>query len=278
MTKENYDKYSYFSFLIICLFHALLLPVLIINYLSNKINLNNISNLLSCEIYTNQITNVLKTDYQIIKKSISFIPEIKNIACLNKVTNIEFLNDYALIETVTSYRFIGYIQSIIFSLLFVFIYLAKDKLNKNLIYLNLFSVLLVQELFFSFTIYNYKFIFVFLFKLFLLIGLIKATLNYEIKDLEIFTYIFLISFSFINIEFLINKDEIFYFGNALYGNNELSSHSTTVHALAYNSIIRFLFPIFNIKLKIFLDIVLSLWFSFICYKFGKLYKFQYIYL
>tara|TARA_B100001109_G_scaffold253192_1_gene250517 strand:- start:5 stop:1900 length:1896 start_codon:yes stop_codon:yes gene_type:complete len=256
----------------------LLLPVLIINYFSNRVSLGKISNLFPCEIYINQAINILDNDYQLVRKSISFFPEVENIKCLNKITDIKFLDDIVLIEAVTSFRFVSYFQTLFFLFLLIFIYLSKEKLSKNIIYFGIFSVLLVQEIFFSFTAYNLQFIFVYLFKALLILGLTKSFLDYEINNFEIISYIFLISFCFINIEFLINKDEIFYYGNALFGNNELSSHSTTAHALAYNSLIRFLFPIFNIELKILLDVLLSIWFSLICFKFGKLFNFQNIYL
>ena len=70
-----------------------------INYFSKSISKNKLANVLPCEIYINQVTNILEADYQI-RKSISFFPEIKNINCLNKISNI-VLNDFVLLEAVT---------------------------------------------------------------------------------------------------------------------------------------------------------------------------------
>ena len=58
----------------------------------------------------------------------------------------------------------------------------------------------------------------------------------------------------------------------------MSSHSTTSHALAFNLVIGYLFPLLNIGSKFLIDIFLSLWFSFLCLKFGKLFELKNIYL
>ncbi len=278
VAKNILSKFSFFGFWALWLLHGIFLSILSINYFSKSISKNKLNNVLPCEIYTNQVTNILEADYQITRKSISFFPEIKNINCLNKISNIEVLNDFVLLEAVTSFRFVSYIQSLTILLLFLFIYSSKDRLSKKIIYLSIFSILLIQELFFSFTIFNFQFIFVFFIKYLLVLGILKSFLNYKIYDFEIFFYIFIVTFCFINIEFLINKDELFYFGNALLGNNDMSSHSTTSHALAFNLVIGYLFPLLNIGSKFLIDIFLSLWFSFLCLKFGKLFELKNIYL
>ena len=161
VAKNILSKFSFFGFWALWLLHGIFLSILSINYFSKSISKNKLNNVLPCEIYTNQVTNILEADYQITRKSISFFPEIKNINCLNKISNIEVLNDFVLLEAVTSFRFVSYIQSLTILLLFLFIYSSKDRLSKKIIYLSIFSILLIQELFFSFTIFIYFIIFIF---------------------------------------------------------------------------------------------------------------------
>ena len=194
VAKNIFSKFSFFGFWALWLLHGIFLSILSINYFSKSISKNKLINVLPCEIYTNQVTNILEADYQITRKSISFFPEIKNINCLNKISNIEVLNDFVLLEAVTSFRFVSYIQSLTILLLFLFIYSSKDRLSKKIIYLSLFSILLIQELFFSFTIFNFQFIFVFFIKYLLVLGILKSFLNYKIYDFEIFFYIFIFTF------------------------------------------------------------------------------------
>ena len=248
---------------------------------SQNINLENdnfydIGNFKTCEFSINSFTSVFETqstysEYGLKRDSISLFPEFGNFKCFGKITRYETDDKSILIFVGTSSRLLT-LFNILFGVVFFFLLFNSKHNLFNFVYAFLYILFdyLLNIYIFNSSL-NYEFLITKLITMYLIYEIVikKRKLNKLLQNILIFIILYISTQPF---NMNLTPDDLYYLGYSLRGNTPYTSFFGNNQWFLYASLIKFLYIVFGLSLKIFLELLLCVWLTGLIYFYSKHFK------
>ena len=246
------------------------------NSFNSEKNIENFNNNFSCKINVNQITQKLEKEninFSLKRNSVSFLPEVKNFNCFSKVTSIQIINNVTTIYVGTSTTLLRLFNTFFGFIFFIILFNQRNK-KINVTFLILYLILdyLLNIYLFESRV-NFIYILLKLLTTYLIYYLFIKSQELKIHfELGIIFIILLFSTKAFNLN--LTPDDLYYLGYSLRGDTLYSAFFGNNQWFFYSGLINFFYNIFGIYSKVILEILLSVWLTFLIHKYSEYFNFN----